>query len=390
MVDPVTGTAMAGATINTISKISEMMNTAEGAQRALRQGSLTDIVSVARVEPLTIVDSECIHLEYITDVLQSTQSIFAGYYMQAVSLVAEVGNINVIRTLDSLNPNRKADYAAFGRELAASAMENYREGQINPAWKLSQEAYKWRLPVNAQGVALEAESDQREERDRNIIDKKAVTTAAELANLSVGKLISVTLSSKGQSVEIPIAIRLIVNELPQSSLMSLLGVGTMDESFVERYYKWRAGRISFIRDLLLCQDLLKDRKKLLMKDKSGVAMEISTRSKNNKLAAFMTKTPSVAAASNIFVISKSTAEELNRRHGLDIDSVRAREKIFGEVNGMIIVVIDPSYERVKFYHRGVNLPTSVSVRDIRAANKNGGPNISDILQAYKMGDSITL
>lgn len=42
----------------------------------------------------------------LPDVLQSLQSIFSGYYLQALAISTNIGKINVVKHLDKLNPNR--------------------------------------------------------------------------------------------------------------------------------------------------------------------------------------------------------------------------------------------------------------------------------------------
>ena len=161
----------------------------------------------------------------------------------------------------------------------------------------------------------------------------------------------------------------------------------MDLSFSERWFKWRAGRISFIKDLVFCQDLIREQKRTLMTDKDGVYSEIAKRAKNSKLASFFSKNPSLAEASNIVVISEETAMQLRVKHNLNLDNFKDRQKIFDKTYAMILVVIDRNYERVNMYHYGISASTSVGLRDIKVANKGSGPNIMEVLAAFKGGNA---
>lgn len=378
MTDPVsTGALASGAVITTINDIVAGARTAKA---RLTPGSLTSIASVARVEPLTIVDNDCINLPYITDVLQSLQSIFSGYYLQAISVITDVGNVSVIKLLDRLNPNRKVDMEPFVNSVASAV-----SGPAKENYQLATESYRWGLPTLKNKVALEYVTERDE--DTVITGRDTIKTVGELANLSVGKLLEVTIRSQNQEMKIPIAIRLIVNDLDRANIMNLLSAGSINTSFIERYYKWRAGRIEFFRDLVLCQDLIKEHKRILMKDQDGVYSEIIRRANNNKIAAVMSKSSSLAAASNLYVISEQTAAELHARHGINIDNFNSRQKMFEKISGMIIVVIDREYERINFFHRDMRLPSSVGIADMKVANKNTGLNINDILNAYKKGET---
>jgi len=57
---------------------------------------------------------------------------------------------------------------------------------------------------------------------------------------------------------------------------------------------------------------------------------------------------------------------------------------------MSMAVIDKQWERVTFYHRGIDMHTEVGMRDLKIANKGSGPDVSDILKAYQMGNAPSL
>src|ERR1035437_1041909 len=146
--EPLSAASIIDGTINTITDISQnqMAKLPGRIARATAVGSLIDASSAARVEPLCIVSGDCIHLEYLPDVLQSLQSIFTGYYLQAIAMTAEVGDVKVVKLLDALNPNRNASVFSLSTESMKSQ------------WRLCKESYKYRLPknVNHSTVAMEA------------------------------------------------------------------------------------------------------------------------------------------------------------------------------------------------------------------------------------------
>lgn len=361
------GTLAAGSVLSTV------MDTYAKAQAVgshLKTSSLVSATSVARVEPIVIVDKDCLFLEYLPDILQSTQSIFVGYWLQALSLITNVGDVNVGRVLDKLNPNRKVDTSGFLNTIVNA-------GIGKESLTYASESLKYKLPT----VALEAKDDKKD----GALAK--VDNIDDLTNLSIGKIINVTIKNNGQEAVIPISFRLMVNTLPPASCVQLLSQGSVDLSFSERWFKWRAGRISFIKDLVFCQDLIREQKRTLMTDKDGVYSEIAKRAKNSKLASFFSKNPSLAEASNIVVISEETAMQLRVKHNLNLDNFKDRQKIFDKTYAMILVVIDRNYERVNMYHYGISTSTSVGLRDIKVANKGSGPNIMEVLAAFKGGNA---
>ena len=371
------GTLAAGSVLSTV------MDTYAKAQAVgshLKTSSLVSATSVARVEPIVIVDKDCLFLEYLPDILQSTQSIFVGYWLQALSLITNVGDVNVGRVLDKLNPNRKVDTNGFLNTIVNA-------GIGKESLTYASESLKYKLST----VALEAKDDNKGgalAKDDNKGGALAkVDNIDDLTNLSIGKIINVTIKNNGQEAVIPISFRLMVNTLPPASCVQLLSQGSVDLSFSERWFKWRAGRISFIKDLVFCQDLIREQKRTLMTDKDGVYSEIAKRAKNSKLASFFSKNPSLAEASNIVVISEETAMQLRVKHNLNLDNFKDRQKIFDKTYAMILVVIDRNYERVNMYHYGISASTSVGLRDIKVANKGSGPNIMEVLAAFKGGNA---
>lgn len=366
--------ASGGTLLKLFSLASRTGRAASAASQAAKPNSIAKFTSISRVEPLCMVDTDCVHLEYLTDVLNSLQSVFTGYYLQAVGLMGTVSGCRVAEFLDPLNPSRNPNVGQFLKATADVL------GVPNP---ISMDSYKWKLP-NA--VSTEADAP-RPPAPSQAIDDKSITNLQDRANLSVGKLVNVTVSINGQKTTIPISIRLLVNELSGSTIISVLGNTNIDKSFTERYYKWKSGRISFINDLILCRDLIKERRKAVMEDKEGTLTEIYERASRNITTGILTKRPSVASSSNMYVISEETARRLKAQMRIDINNFAQRQAMFDNTYTMILVVIDREYQRINFYHDGVRAPTSLGLRDIKNANKGDGPSIMDIYSALRQGQS---
>ena len=350
----------------------------------LNASSLIDQSSALRVEPLTVVGDDCLHLDYLPDVMQSLQSIVSGYYLQAVAVTANVGRVKVLRALDRLNPNRSAELlSTFAAESLKEKMKDF--PQTEPAWRMASESYKWRLPTTKNIPAMEAE--QRNSKFQ--MEKDTVSGINELSNLSVGKMISVTIKSGDEDMQIPIAIRLMVNRLSEKPLLALL-TKEKDNSTTERYHAWRAGRLSFVKDLIMCQDLIDEQKKAMMYDRDGIYSRVIQQSNAHLAAGLTSGSPSLAAASNLIVFSEATAAKVELAYSGKLRSRSVREKIFNGTYAMILVMIDRGSERVTFFHRGIDSVTEVSVRDLKAGNKNNGPDVGDIMKAFQMGSSPSL
>lgn len=356
-----------------LQKIGAITNIFTKAHGSYKTVSLSEVTKLARVEPLTVVSKDCMNLEYLPDVLQTLTNVFTGYYLQAVALQTKIDNVNIRKVLDRLNPDRDFHHPAF---------ESHKDIQT-----ISIENYKFRLPGLGE-LALEA--SQSADLQSNLptpefSGPEASKVLNENLNMAVGKMVEVTIQSGEQKVKIPVMVRLAPAVIPNQSIVHILALKSEDNTLVERFHAWRAGRIGFIKDFILCQDLIDQHKKALMNDETGVYSEIVRRANNSKAFGAITQNPSLVSASNIFVLSETAAEEVEQKLGGKLDNARTRQKAFENTYAMIIAVIDRNFERVTFYHRGIAASTDVSIRDIKSSNKTKGPDIMDIMNALAGG-----
>ncbi len=331
--------------------------------------SLVEATKLTRVEPLVVVSKDCLSLEITKDVLDVNLNLFSAYYLQAVSILTKVNNVEVIRVLDKLNPDRDGSGFLLSSQYAEEA------------YRLSlADNYKYKLP-SLESVSLEAASDPADRID-------------ELNNLAVGKMLNIEIAvpdeaGKTVCVKIPVSVRLLPTLVPNSTINHILTYQSEDTSMFERFHQWRAGRINFISDLVFCQDLIDEYKRAHMGDTSGIMEEIARRVKNAKGYGLITKNPSLATASNLFIMSKAVATEVETRLRGKLSNPKVREKAFSNTYGMIMAVIDPEIDRVTFYTRGQTASADFSFREIKSASKGKGPDIMDIMKAMQQSSPIS-
>ena len=340
--------------------------------------SLIDYTRVARVEPVTLIDSDCMMLDNLKQILETQLCMFAGYYLQAVSLSATVGNVQITKELGKFNPHRSP-----GQDI-----ERY----------LTLESYEYRLPMDDYKVALEASkvatkpASAKSAVNSNagpIFNKDSLGTLREESNLAVGKQFNVEITRGEHKANVPINIRLQTMSVPTLNLLHILSIGSKDTSFTERWHQWRSGQISFIKDLCLCQDLIDDHRNKLISSKDNIYSSIMKTKNKNFLSAIFTGSPSVATASNLVVVSEDTIKQLEREINGKFSDFNTRQKVFKETYLMIVAVVDKEWGQVTFYHRGIPHPTELDFNAIKSISHKG-PDVSDILKAYKVGHSPTL
>lgn len=339
--------------------------------------ALTSVTKLTRAEPLTVISQDCSNLEYLPDVLNTVASIYAGYFLQAVAMLTTVNNVEVIRILDRLNPDRDSTgFLLQGRMATESARFQHIDN------------YKFSLPTR-EILAYEAASGD----DRGF-DSSNTKVIYETANLAVGKMINVGITvngpeGKSQIVNIPVSVRLSPTILNEETLTHIFTHRKLDTGFVERYHSWRSGRISFIKDMIFCQDLINEYRRAAIKDTSGTLNEIVRRVSNARAYGLLTKNPSLAVASNIYVLSKESAQAIEAKTGQRFKNPAGRAKILEDTYAMIVCVIDSEWEQVTIYFNGIAYPSTLSLRSMKGGTKGKGPDVGDIMRSLMEGRAPT-
>ena len=366
-----------------------------------RSDSLVSYTQDCRIEPITLIDEKVMYLPFLGDILQTANSIFAGYYLQAVSLDATIGSVNVLKRLDKFNPTRSPylhsfeDFQEGLPRYGIEAMDDYGNEIIrgksigNPTdWSKLSPSEAMELASKDPAKAAEYQRYIR----KNLHSKGShdsvggdVRAIKDANNMAVGKLIEVELVHNDKTLRLPIAIRLNTKTVDTQSLLHILGNSKDNKSAKERYHGWRSGELQFWRDIVLCEDLIKAHRTTLAKDKSGIYAEIMNRKNGNALATVMSKELSVGSASAITIMSDSTRKELEYQIGGKLSDMRVRNRIFQDTYMMLMFIVDAEYEHVTIYHRGLNMSTDMSVKEMKIASKNESGMITDVLKSFISG-----
>ena len=408
--------------------------------KSKKTDSLPAFTKSTRVEPIVMIDRRVAHLSILPDVMQSLSSIFSAYYLQAVAIMTHVESVNVIKVLDTLNPQRDVadasaavvDYVGRKKSWLSSeayeitlpsqtydlpvSMETFTQSNIqafynkyNASLEAASLSDKVReglfnadgTPKNPEDIDLSGAAKHVRDNtgrfgNKNLDDvaragghgsvNEGIKVLHEAVNLSVGKMLSVKIGAGENSATFPIMVRLIATFMDSGVLVHILGDGSRNITMKERYHSWRSGQLQFWRDLVWCNDLIDEHKRALLKDKSGTYDEILERRLKNGISARLTDTPSIGNASNVLVISRQTATELERDIGGSLERFDVRQKVFNSTYVMIMAVIEPE-EIVTFYHRGIKLPSRLSRNELKVSNKDNGPDIGELLKAYMIGNA---
>lgn len=375
--------------------------------------SLIEFAGVARVEPITAVDTTLIPYDFTTDVLKMLNSIYAGFYLSAGALATDVGRIRTTQLLDKLNPSRSMSF-----NVANSILLNAATDSIS---KVSQEGIKEDLTgipakTNYQGKGhvgdevvdfedgdiseVEAQiyattplaaklpvysAEEATPAGLHISGSKQAADLTTVANLSVGQTVTLTIADGNVKRDIPVTIRLISYPTPPRVLARILNWSERDNRLSTRLSSWRAGELEFWRDVVLMRDIFAEQKKALMQDKTGLLQALTTRSTKNMAAGLVSMTPSLGTVSSILVISEATARLAEEDMFGKLEDFRVRQRIMNATGIMLIAVVEPTEEYVTLYSYSIALKSEFSIKQIKAGTKGSGPDISEIIKLIQAG-----
>lgn len=338
--------------------------------------SLIDDTRSARVEPITIVSSDLINEPYIVKILQTTLNIVTGFYLQAVNL----GSIKV-------NGVKAGDFLKRYNPTPTPILESYRKTAI----LRDDSAYKYGLPSLEDNISGNL--------GKNIEDP----------NLSVGQIVNVNIgvtddNNKITNYTIPVMVKLSTAVMAPQLIVNLLTNQSIDKSLAGRFKQWQEGQISFIKDLILANDLIDSEKQLLTKKGYDAYKEILNRVNTNRLKLLAYSLDTVlsdsndlakdlenkthnnlaAVASNIVIVSSDVINEIEATLGNKITSTRFRDVIFSNLYMMILIVVDKDWQRITIYYRNISEPTILPIKAL-GKSKNSGEVILDVLQSLISG-----
>lgn len=328
---------------------------------------LISLTKVCRMEPLVLMDDRLKFNPIMTDLLQVTTSLVAGYYMQAFAIIGNVSAINVIGTLDKLNPSRTG--------IGLNSIDDVKSHKITLGGDITTSFLKEGL--------LAIEEEKKNDSITYKTDKSSVAELTQVTNLAVGKMIKVTISGNGESVEVPITIRLKPITTDQTSIVTTLAVSGSNDTVKARWMRFKAGELTF-SNLILGDDVILKHKAALINDKSGFYAEVVRRANGNAAKGLATGNLSLATDSNIIVISADTALKASRELGGPLSDFAVREGVFKTIHSNMLIVVDDQRDLVNFYYRGERLPNTLSASDLKMMNKGGGgPDIMSIFTAFQ-------
>lgn len=347
--------------------------------------TLADISKIARVEPITLISSSLSGQKELYNILHGVLNVYAAYYLQAIHILsAELVDVRILKILDKTNPDRDlktaltSGYLAYESALPSQSVRT-----------LSLEGAKYKLPSIANmakgDFAMEEQADLAASIDR-------LDTFDKLGS-AVGKVVQVSFNVGGnnckdrQEVKIPVVVKLDNMIIPGEVINSLMVSNKDSIKLGSRFKDAISGRIDFIKDFLLCSDLINSQKKTMKRDPTGAYSALLKRINNSKIYSALTGNVSLAGISGVVVISEEDEQQIQRHIGGKLTNESTRKIVFDNTSAMLIVVIDQEWERVSIYVRGKNGFSQNSFSSFKNSTDTHNDTISEMMKSMTMGSA---
>lgn len=349
--------------------------------------SLADISKIARVEPITLISSNLTGTKELYNILHGVLNIYAAFYLQAIHILsAQLADVRILKILDKTNPDRDM------KTLLTSGYTAYENLNIKT---LTLENCKFKLPMIATDKPSFAIESIFDEDASNVLTSSTqkLETFEKLGS-AVGKVMEVKFTVRGNDsknsdeITIPVVVKLDNMVIPADVIDQILTANADEITLGSRFKDALAGRIGFIKDFILCSDLIKSQKKTMIKDPTGYYNQLMKRINNSRMYSALSGNISLAGVSSIVVISEEDESFVQKQIGGKLTNEHTREIIFNNTSAMMVVVVDKEWERVSIYVKDIDGFSQNSFDAFKSmADKGNGAQIQDILKAFSVGNA---
>lgn len=347
--------------------------------------AISDISKIARIEPITLVSSNLSSSKELYNVLHGVLNIYSAYYMQAVGILsAQLADVRILKILDKVNPDRDIKTLLTSGYIAAESFVSS---------TLSLENCKYGFPIPGSSVATENIFDEDEGKHLTTSIQRLETF--EKLGTAVGKVVEVKFKTRntsdarhqGDEVAIPVVVKLDTMVIPSDVLNTILTSNKNEITLGSRFQQALRGRIGFVKDFILCSDLIKTQKKTMIKDPTGAYAALLKRINNSRIYSALSGNISLAGVSSIVVISDEDENLIQRFIGGKLTNEQTRDIVFENTSAMMIVVVSEAWERVTIYIRDNSTYSQSSFDAFKGSADKGNNNIGDILKSLTAGQA---
>jgi len=352
-----------------LQQVMSFLRTAD----TLTTTSLTQYTKGTRVTPTFLVDSDfrSLPLDQQRNVMQMGIGIYAAEYLKAVNLSVNVGNVQAVAILDQFSTKRhplteggnrygwnKAATIASGHPsgLSGSSIIGTGRNVVGAINNKGTDGIEWRV------AGLEATTGNH----RGITE---VEIGSE-SNLAIGKTVEIPITDpNGNTTNILTNIRAYPTIMKTDEFVKVVSAHDKDNSYLNRIYRLASGELHFF-EWLFCLDMLKERRKRFVTDKSGYHKGNTNAQLTGVVSTLLSGNPSSNLKSAVHIMTTNTFQQVQRASRKRIASSAAeREKYFDANKAILLLVVDPVNEAVSVYMESMDKVGVYTMDDIKSFSK---------------------
>lgn len=338
------------------------------------------------------VEESLSRLDIVPNLLKAQQSMYAGMILMILQRSNEIAAGRTVS--DTLNKVYTRGmgveaYRDIEEELSAitTSVENLRP---------SNESF---LSTTTQ-AGLEDDNKEGREGDSSgslKIDTLGGTIAPPDL-LPVGQMLKVSLigrDNNGNAIknDVLIGVRMTPYIVTDRAMEVIIAQG-YQPSFKMRWMQWKAGEISFWKDLVFQADRIRKMEEAARTDRTGAyrsfIQDTARRDKDRALdILYNLPTPQSMSnnlANSVIIVSEETVRRAAADSGFDITDTSARQKFFKGSYVMMLAIVDPNYHHVTLYMNGYDTPQQYAFTDFSPKKKM---DAADFMQAFSAASSTT-
>ena len=316
--------------------------------------------------------------DILNPLMMNLMNLYAGLILTAINVDRQVTSTKTVR--DSLSVVATEDYKV---EFANDLMSKYFEGcsirstmedpAVTPA-----DPNAPATPDDGNGSGGKKKNGESNPADhdpqRNTETEYRTKEFMNDVPIPSGRIVQVTFDHKDYG-------KFNVNLLIQ---LSPIYVPTDVSQQSQRWLQMTAGEISFFTDFLLGNDLRRKRLDALRKDRTGILSEMIDR-KENAISNMWMKIAQITPnrqniANTILIYDDKNFAKACSSNGINFKNYANRQKFFNSTMSMIVVVVNPMYNRVDMYFNGMQHSSTFTFDQLK---KNAKTEATDILAMMK-------
>lgn len=338
--------------LSLFGELRDSIRTAGKYHNAITKGSIPEQMKNTMVNPLTLVESSIAYNSRIDDILYACNDIYAAlYFAMASRLTAlDIDAVRVTRTLEKLATDRDPLSSIAGMESAASIIQ------------LGNEARRGNDDENSAGINTKDQVDKLFPND----------------SLSLGKTLVLNFTSNGETLAVPVSVRLNTVIASNSLLRDTYLANYTDFNLITRVKQSTVYGETTILEALTGLDYIKRNERLHKADVDGVLR--SHFGDQAKEIGFSVLTGDVAVnrASGVIVLDKSQLRNIESSMRGRIDKFRDRQRLMDGTACMLMAVVDTEDDMVTFYLKGIKNSQRLKFSQLKV--KSNGQSAVDVNQ----------